>query len=203
VADGEADGFEEAGEAGIKKWMMREYWRLQQSQSLISMVFWVATLTLLIWPYVRWRIDPNQSILGLPNTYWGISSIAFLVVVFVLFTGRVYDQFLALWKEHQRVAIERNPFATYLLTPRDAIILGHLSAIMRAQYPDDKKIQDQCDWIEKWIATTPDLEVFQRMVTELDSKFGESMPELTFFPDGAVEASRKAAERRHPTHTDK
>ena len=34
-----------------KKWFMRQYWRLQQSQSLISMGFWCITLTLLIWPY--------------------------------------------------------------------------------------------------------------------------------------------------------
>lgn len=180
-------------ENGAKKWMMRQYWRLQQSQSLISMVFWTATLTLLIWPYIRWRFDPSESILGLPSAYWGLSSIALLVVLFVFLIGWMYDQFLALWKEHHNVILERNPFATYLLTPRDAILMGHLSAILRGQYPDDEKIQKQCDWVDKWVATVYELEVFERMVAELDSKFDEPVPEFTFLPEGAVESAREAA----------
>ena len=193
--DGEKTGGADATResAGLKKWFMRQYWRLQQSQAIISMVFWTSTSTLLIWPYIRWRFDPTESILGISSTYWGLSSVAFFVLIFVLFVGWSYDQFFALWKEHQTVMLERNPFATYLLTPRDAIIMGHLSAILRVQYSEDEKIQAQCDWIDKWISTTPELEVFQRMVTELDMRFDEPVPEFTFLPDGAVEAARKAA----------
>jgi hypothetical protein len=194
VNDGSTGGSDAAGEsAGPKKWFMRQYWRLQQSQAIISMVFWTSTSTLLIWPYIRWRFDPSESFLGISTTYWGLSSVAFFVLLFVLFVGWSYDQFFTLWKEHQTVMLERNPFATYLLTPRDAIIMGHLSAILRVQYSEDEKIQAQCDWIDKWISTTPELEVFQRMVTELDIKFDEPVPEFTFLPDGAVEAARKAA----------
>jgi len=194
VDGGKTGGADATGESsGLKKWFMRQYWRLQQSQAIISMVFWTSTSTLLIWPYIRWRFDPSESILGISSTYWGLSSVAFFVLAFVLFVGWSYDQFFTLWKEHQNVMLERNPFATYLLAPRDAIIMGHLSAILRTQHPDEKKIQDQCDWIDGWIATTPELEVFQRMVTELDAKFGEPMPELTFLPEGSVEAARAAA----------
>ena len=49
-----------------RKWLMRQYWRLQQSQTLISMGFWCTTLTLLIWPYVRWRFKSEELKLGLP-----------------------------------------------------------------------------------------------------------------------------------------
>jgi hypothetical protein len=79
----------------MKKWFMRQYWRLQQSQTLISMVFWCTTLTLLIWPYVSWRFDSGQEILGIAMTYWGLGSIATGVLITVLSIGYIYDQFLA------------------------------------------------------------------------------------------------------------
>lgn len=176
-----------------KKWMMRQYWRLQQSQSLISMAFWCVTLTLLIWPYISWRFDAAEMMLGLPMTYWGLGSIAVGVLCCVLGIGWFYDHFLALWKEHQNVIIERNPFATYLLTPRDALIIGHLASILRTQHPEDARIQSQCDWMEKWVATTPELEVFRRMVTELDGMLDEPVPEFSFLPDGAVAKARTKA----------
>ena len=64
----------------FKKWFMRQYWRVQQSQTIISMAFWVTTLTLLIWPYVRWRFENDSTIAGTamiiswkkPGTEWGV-----------------------------------------------------------------------------------------------------------------------------------
>jgi hypothetical protein len=176
-----------------KKWFMRQYWRLQQSQSLISIGFWCTTLTLLIWPYISWRFQSEESVLGISMTYWGLISIAAGVLGTVLAVGWAYDQFFALWKEHQNVIIERNPFATYLLTPRDAMILGHLSSLLRQQNPEDPTIQSQCDWMDEWVSTTPDLEVFRRMVTELDAKLSRPVPEFSFLPDGAVAAARAQA----------
>jgi len=181
--------------SSLKKWAMRQYWRLQQSQSIISMGFWVILLTLNIWPYIRWRFEGDETLLGVPATYWGFVSISVVVILLVMFVGWFYDHFLALWKEHQNVILERNPFATYLLTPRDTLIIGHLVTILRTQHPDDEEIQSQCDWMEKWIATTPDLEVFRRMVTELDAKLDEPVPEFSFLPEGSVEGARKTAQK--------
>ncbi|MEC8249276.1 MAG: hypothetical protein VX043_02010 [Candidatus Thermoplasmatota archaeon] len=53
----------------FKKWFMRQYWRVQQSQTIISMAFWVTTLTLLIWPYVRWRFENDSTFAGISTTY--------------------------------------------------------------------------------------------------------------------------------------
>jgi hypothetical protein len=186
-----------------KKWFMRQYWRLQQSQAIASLLLWTSTITLLVWPYVSWRFKSgcdsdlcfSATFLGLPSTYWGLIIIATCVVSIVLLIGFIYDQTLTLWKEHQNVILERNPFATYLLTPRDAIIIGHLITILRTQHPEDEKIQSQCDWMEKWIATIPELEVFRRMVTELDAKLDEPVPDFTFLPEGAVEAARAKARK--------
>jgi len=71
----------------IKKWVMRQYWRVQQSQAFISVGFWATTLTLLIWPYVRWRFTADEATLGIQNTYWGLFSIFAGVMFSVLFVG--------------------------------------------------------------------------------------------------------------------
>ncbi|MCS5536482.1 MAG: hypothetical protein NZ770_00110, partial [Candidatus Poseidoniaceae archaeon] len=80
-----------------KKWIMRQYWRVQQSQAFISMGFWGTTLTLLIWPYVSWRFSSTEEFVGLPTTYWGLASIFTTVMVIVLLAGFVYDRVLGLW----------------------------------------------------------------------------------------------------------
>ena len=51
---------------------MRQYWRLQQSQAIASLLLWTSTITLLVWPYVRWRFEGDDTILGFPTTYWGL-----------------------------------------------------------------------------------------------------------------------------------
>ena len=83
------------------------------------------------------------------------------------------------------------------------MILGHLSSLLRAQHPDDPQIAKQCDWMDEWVSTTPDLEVFRRMVTELDAKLDKPVPEFSFLPDGAVAAARKKAKAEEMTTNEK
>ncbi|MEC7430736.1 MAG: hypothetical protein VX414_00285, partial [Candidatus Thermoplasmatota archaeon] len=87
----------------LKKTVMRQYWRVQQSQTLISMAFWVTTLTLLTWPYVKWRFDSNSELLGISMTYWGLLSIGVFVVGCVLLIGWMYDVIFSLWRAHMSV----------------------------------------------------------------------------------------------------
>ena len=109
----------------IKKWVMRQYWRMQQSQSIISMGLLGSSLTLLLWPYVSWRFSKNcdegscfsTSVLGIPATYLGLLGIFFSLVVIVLSIGYLYDRVFSLWTAQRSVDFERNPFWTYALSP--------------------------------------------------------------------------------------
>ena len=89
----------------FKKGFMRQYWRIQQSQTLISTVFWITTLTLLIWPNVSWRFQSNQELLSIPITYWALSAIATSVLLLVIILGWTYDVALGLWREHLTVVL--------------------------------------------------------------------------------------------------
>ena len=86
---------QESGSSGgspFKKWFMRQYWRVQQSQTIISMAFWVTTLTLLIWPYLRWRFENDSTIAGISTTYFGLIGIGATVIILVLLIGVVLMQ---------------------------------------------------------------------------------------------------------------
>ena len=178
----------------LKKWFMRQYWRLQQSQTLISMGFWCTTLTLLIWPYVAWRFDSSTTRFGVPMTYWGLSSIAAFVIVVVLTIGYIYDQFLALWKEQRTVDTERNPFGTYAMIPANVVILGQINEVLRRQAPDDEAIQESCAWVDRWIAWCAEQEIWARSQRVWDSDLsGGPVPPLHFLPDDSIERARGLA----------
>ncbi len=179
-----------------KKWLMRQFWRLQQSQAVISLLFWATTLTLLIYARIEHRWDASEKIAGMPTSYFVMGVLYVGVFLFVLFIGWLYDKIFALWKEHQNVVLERNPWATYQLTPRDAMIVGYLSQIIRAQNSDDETIQKECDWVDKWVAATTELEVFDRMVKELDNILDEPVPELHYLPEGTVSKVRERISKK-------
>ena len=43
-----------------KKWLMRQFWRIQQSQTVISLLFWATTLTLLIYARIEHRWEAGE-----------------------------------------------------------------------------------------------------------------------------------------------
>ena len=92
------------------------------------MVFWTSTLTLLIWPYVSWRIDRSETLLAVPMTYWGMGAIGFGVLMAVLAIGWAYDVSLGLWREHLTIVQERNPFTTYKINVPFGMILAQTNA---------------------------------------------------------------------------
>jgi len=174
-----------------KKWLMRQFWRIQQSQTVISLLFWATTLTLLIYARIEHRWEVGDKFAGLPISNAVMLILYVSVFLFVLFIGWLYDKIFTLWKEHQNVVLERNPWATYQLTPRDAMIVGYLSKLIRAQNLDDNDIQKECDWVDKWVTATSELEVFDRMVKELDIILDEPVPEFHFLPKGTVSKVRE------------
>ena len=169
---------------------MRQYWRLQQSQTLISMAFWCTTLNLLIWPYVSWRFVADEKTFGIAMTYWGLASIAVGVLISVLAIGYIYDQFLALWKEQRTVDTERNPFGTYALIPANVVIVGMINRLLRDRADGDESVIETCDWIDEWLAWCGSQEIWARSQKFWDAEFSSKVPNLFFLPDDAVEKAR-------------
>ena len=137
----------ESSESGsfFKKWTMRQYWRMQQSQAVVSLLLWGTTITLLVWPLIEWRFAPDctagpcfsDEILGLSSTYFALAGIFFTVMFAVFTIGFLYDQVFSLWTEWRSVDMERNPFATYALAPIWAMVISLQAETLKRTSPDE------------------------------------------------------------------
>ena len=177
----------------MKKAVMRQYWRIQQSQTLISMGFWVTTLTLLTWPYVSWRFDSGTELAGLPMTYWGLAGIATGVLSAVLAIGSAYDVSRGLWREHLTVVQERNPFTTYKLNAPFGVILSQTNAILRRMDPEDEEVQRHCDFVDRWLEWNSQQEIWARTVSSLENIVGDDDPFFSHLSEEARDELTKSS----------
>lgn len=92
----------------VKKRLMTYLWRIQQSQMIISMIFWSATLSGVFYGYAA----PVMKNLGIPkeNVLLGLLVLFLIVLGIILSIGFAYDRIFKLWREQVHVVWERNPF---------------------------------------------------------------------------------------------
>ena len=186
------------GSTFFRKWVMRQYWRMQQSQAVVSLLLWGTTITLLVWPYISWRFTSScdsgicfsGSLFGIPSTYIGLSFIFFTVMLGVLTIGFLYDQVFSLWTEWRSVDMERNPYATYALAPIWAMTVALQAEILKRTASDDEKMVEQAEWYLKWCEQYTDGEMFARAVQRWDKDMGET-PTFWFTTDEAMKRARE------------
>ena len=182
----------------FRKWAMRQYWRMQQSQAVVGLLLWGTTITLLVWPYVRWRFEVscneslcfNDSFVGIPATYFGLLAIFLTVMFGVLTIGYLYDQVFSLWTEWRSVDMERNPYVTYALTPNWMMITALQAEMLRRQSEGDEAMQEQAEWFLKWCKSYAEGEMFARAVQRWDQDLGET-PTFWFTDDAAMQRARE------------
>ena len=180
------------GGSPFKKWFMRQYWRVQQSQTIISMAFWVTTLTLLIWPYLSWRFENDSTFAGISTTYFGLLGIGATVIILVLLVGVVYDVTFGLWREHATIIGERNPFQTYQISPNFAIILLQTNLILSKLGKDDEDIKRHCEFVDRWFRWNVDTEIFARTMAGWENIMKDEDP---YLPTLTEEERAKLAKR--------
>ena len=178
----------------LKKAFMRQYWRIQQSQTLISMGFWITTLTLLMWPYVSWRFQSDKEMLAIPMTYWGLITIALSVLLVVLIIGWVYDVFLGLWREHLTVVQERNPFTTYKVNAPFGMLLAQTNTILRKLSEEDEDIQRHCNFVDRWLEWNSEQEIWARTMSSWKEIVGDEDPYLFHLSEEARNKLESAAD---------
>ena len=169
----------------MKKWAMRQYWRIQQSQAIISLGFWTATITLLVWPYVSWRFNSDETLLFIPMTYVGLFSIAVLVLGIVLIAGFSYDVTFGLWRDHITVNQERNPFSTYKLNPTWGIVIAQTNEILRRTAPEDEEIQRYCNFVDRMLNWNSREEIWARAMSSWKDIMGDEDPFLFYLSEEA------------------
>jgi hypothetical protein len=181
----------------VKKWVMRQYWRMQQSQSIISLGLLGSTLTLLLWPMLEWRFSDkcdaglcfSNSFLGIPATYFGLLGIFSTLVLIVLSIGYLYDRVFSLWTAQRSVDFERNPYWTYALSPMFMMNMAMTAENLKRNSPDDPEMQKQMDWILKYCSDNADTEMWARTVQNWDKHVSKT-PTFWFLEEEVMAKAR-------------
>ena len=182
----------------FKKWVMRQYWRMQQSQAIVSLLLWGTTITLLVWPLIEWRFTSectggacfSGEILGVSSTYIALVGIFLSVMLGVLTIGFLYDQVFSLWTEFRSVDMERNPYVTYALAPLWTMTIALQAEVLKRTSPNDEAMVAQADWCLKWCEAYTEGEMFARAVQRWDKDLGPT-PTFWFTTDEAMERARE------------
>ena len=96
---------------GIRKWTMKQYWRLIQVRGIWNLFYGVLLLAIAYYAYIPYFYDMGA--IG-PFVFAGILLFGFLII------GYLYDRVFVMWGPQQEVVVERNPFQ-YIPHPRDRI----------------------------------------------------------------------------------
>lgn len=96
---------------GIKKWVMKQQWRIVQIRGIWSLFYGILLLAIAYYEFV-----PFISEMGATGPF----AFAGIILVIFLILGYVYDRVLVMWAPSQEVNIERNPFQ-YVPSPKDRV----------------------------------------------------------------------------------
>jgi len=158
----------------IRKWLMRQQWRIVQIRGIYSVFYGVLILAGLYVGYVPFFA--SMEVIG-PFAFAGTILLLFLVM------GYVYDKVLVMWAPSQEVSQERNPYM-YVPNPKDHIFWFPLySALLDSL----EKLADH---------TGADTQAIKE-AREYYSKLQSLRPELNENIDEAIEM-RKEFVKKHP-----
>ena len=96
---------------GVRKWIMKQYWRLVQVRGIWNLFYGVLLLAIAYYAYIPYFYDMGA--LG-PFVLAGILLTGFLTA------GYLYDRVFVMWGPQQEVTVERDPFQ-FVPHPRDRV----------------------------------------------------------------------------------
>ncbi|MEE9224560.1 MAG: hypothetical protein V3U51_07425 [Thermoplasmata archaeon] len=134
----------------VKKALMTYIWRIQQSQMIISIVFWSLTLTGIFYQYFAPLFDIY---LGVPqeNVLLGMLLLLFIVLAGVIIIGFAYDRIFKLWQESSIVNVERNPYSRLLMMPKEILLWKRCQLrILKEVARDDPEAQKDIEFMDRW-----------------------------------------------------
>ena len=96
---------------GVKKWIMKQQWRVVQIRGIWSLFYGVLLLAITYYEYVPF--------ISTIETYGPFIFSGVILFVFLIL-GYIYDRVLVMWAPSQEVNLERNPYQ-YVPSPKDHV----------------------------------------------------------------------------------
>ena len=152
----------------FKKKLMKTFWRVQQAQMVISVVFWSMTLTGIFYPMIveKLREYPWWG----EKTFLGLLIFFFIVLSGIFLFGFIYDKF-KFWKEQQLVIVERNPYTSWKMNP----VFTQWTELwieMAKTIPDKTpELEAKIKFFESWVARLEEIDPWTKEMRELTRKF--------------------------------
>ena len=137
----------------IEDHIMLWQWRFVSIQGFIAPLFYISTISLLIYPYaltnldqlvaeLLWTLKLDRDYLGLTIMLmvYGLMGLAMMTVAYA------WDKQAEMWKSAQRTAVKRSQFIGQdVLTPKEILMLE------RTTLPLMKKLEIDTSEVEGWI----------------------------------------------------
>lgn len=126
-------------------------WKTEEAKRLVSIFFWVLTLSGIYLPYISHEIDQLGFHLEGYQLFGLLCLIGFLAILIV---GHITDK-LRLWSPDWQAKIQRQPFQIKLLTPKEQKILANqarlFEGLRKGHETEDfeKAIKELKGWAEK------------------------------------------------------
>ena len=164
----------------VKRYIMVQLWRVQQSYTLLSLLIWGVLITFTAWPILSPVWQDFLGRLGVPLSAPGAVAagllVIFLSVYVILYAfGVVYDKYLKLWREQLDVSYERNPYTREKLMVKEILMWRHMFLpVLRVASPTDPDARREIEFVEKWIAKTVAADAIIRKAVEDSERAIES-----------------------------
>ena len=130
----------------VKNWFMLQVWRLQQVSQIVTLVMLTATLSGIIWGYVKYR----GGIFG--NSVFGILIIALIIGLAVWTFAIFWDTRLKLWRDQMQVLVEKNPYTHEKMSPKELFtyVITWIP-IMENLTKNDPKMDASLNVLKEWV----------------------------------------------------
>ena len=127
----------------MKDWLFKQYWRINQARSILSLFFWIAMLVGIWVPLVQIVVPMNKWVLSI---ILGAASLAFALLL-----GYVWDK-LQLWENDTRQSVSRNvAFTEPTKKEHDYLIPLQLeTAKAVAELTNSKPLAKRIKEVEEW-----------------------------------------------------
>jgi hypothetical protein len=151
----------------ILKTLMKTVWRFQQIGGIIAVALMCLNLTVPLYEFTGWRLHPYIT----PELDWLIYLILFIISFSIaLLFGVVYDKVLKLWRHHQIVAVERNPFQKGRINPQEIVTWQYTFIPLLLKHGLIAEAEFNLKWNERNLERDPELrQEVKRIIKWIDA----------------------------------
>lgn len=159
---------------GLRKWTMKQYWRLLQVRGIWGLFYGVLLLAVAYYTYIPFFVEMGTL---------GPFALAACMLFVFLILGYLYDRVFVLWSPQQEVVRERDPFQ-YVPNPRDrifwfpiySVILSTLESLAQEFDVDRTAITDTREYFAELQNMRPERREDIDNAIALRKKFVEAHP---------------------------